>query len=97
MTNTVFDSQATATIGTGKGPFTGSFSPVGSLGVLNGKDIRGTWKLWVEDRGGVNRGSLDNWSLVMTRKVGTTATTAQADAMAQAYQASQRKNAGGIA
>ena len=38
------------------------------LANLNGQNAKGAWKLWVEDRGGVNRGTLLNWSLIVTPK-----------------------------
>jgi subtilisin family serine protease/subtilisin-like proprotein convertase family protein len=37
-------------------------------GALVGKNAKGTWKLWIEDRGGHATGKLQNWSLVVTAK-----------------------------
>src|SRR5262249_18729912 len=66
LSGTLFDDQATQYIGFGRGPFTGAWQPALPLRHFNGKDLRGTWKLWVEDRGGVNQGRLNSWSLIVT-------------------------------
>ncbi|MFO0845201.1 MAG: S8 family serine peptidase [Gemmataceae bacterium] len=66
MTNTVFDDEASLSISGGKGPFTGTFKPVNGLYALDGKSLKGTWKLWVEDKAGVNRGTLESWGMTVT-------------------------------
>ena len=48
----------------------GTFQPLVSLSNLTGKNLSGTWKLWVEDRGGVNRGTVDSFALIVTPKAG---------------------------
>jgi subtilisin-like proprotein convertase family protein len=65
LTNTVFDDQGNTHIALGRGPFTGSYQPMANLSNFTGKLARGTWKLWIEDRAGVNRGTLANWSLTI--------------------------------
>jgi subtilisin family serine protease/subtilisin-like proprotein convertase family protein len=64
FTNTTFDDSASTWIVLGRAPFTGSFMPEVPLNILNGKNARGYWKLWVEDRGG-NSGTLNSWSLTL--------------------------------
>jgi subtilisin family serine protease/subtilisin-like proprotein convertase family protein len=68
LVNTVFDDQAKTPVARGKAPFTGSFRPATPLSRLNGKKLKGTWKLWVEDRGGKFRGTLTGWSLTVKPK-----------------------------
>jgi subtilisin family serine protease/subtilisin-like proprotein convertase family protein len=60
---TVFDDRATTSILNGKSPLTGTFLPIAPLSNFIGKKVRGYWKLWVEDRGGKNRSTLNSWSL----------------------------------
>jgi hypothetical protein len=69
LINTVFDDSATRHIGLGIGPFTGSYQPVVALSNFNNKSARGTWKLWVMDRGGSSTGTINNWSLIVTPRV----------------------------
>jgi len=66
LVQTVFDDQASAHVAFGQGPYTGRFQPDVPLQLLNGKNAVGTWKLWVVDRGGVNSGTLNSWSLQLT-------------------------------
>lgn len=47
---TVFDQEAIAPIVFASAPFTGSYRPQGDLSVLNGKNLKGTWRLEVEDQ-----------------------------------------------
>jgi subtilisin-like proprotein convertase family protein len=47
---TVFDQEATAPIVFALPPFTGSYRPQGDLSVFNGKNLKGRWRLEVEDR-----------------------------------------------
>ncbi len=61
--NTQFDAEAAVPIASGQAPFTGSYRPDGSLAGLNGLNAAGTWKLWIEDRGGASSGTLTGWSL----------------------------------
>jgi subtilisin-like proprotein convertase family protein len=65
FTNTVFTDSTTRSIGFAAGPFTGAFEPMVALSNLADKNSHGTWKLWVEDRGG-HSGTLNNWTLTIT-------------------------------
>ena len=65
MIGTTFDDEAGTHISLGRGPYTGSFQPLTALSILDGKLATGTWKLWVEDRGGVYSGTLNSWSLTI--------------------------------
>jgi subtilisin-like proprotein convertase family protein len=64
---TTFDDHAGTPVMSGQAPYAGSFRPEVPLAVLNGKDARGTWKLWVENLGGSAAGSLNSWSLTFTQ------------------------------
>jgi subtilisin-like proprotein convertase family protein len=47
---TVFDQEATAPIVFALPPYTGRYRPQGDLSVFNGKNLKGRWRLEVEDR-----------------------------------------------
>jgi subtilisin-like proprotein convertase family protein len=65
--NTTFDDQATTSISSGVGPFTGSFKPIGLLSSFNGKSPNGTWSLKVADtRPNSSSGSLVSWSVTVS-------------------------------
>ena len=63
FTDTVFDDDAGASINTGTAPFTGTFSPQGSLATFNGESVTGDWVLSITDSAGGDQGSLNNWAL----------------------------------
>jgi serine protease len=63
---TVFDDQATRSIASGVAPFTGSYRPDGSLGIVNGMSPNGTWSLRVMDDDFFDVGTLVSWSLAFT-------------------------------
>ena len=50
-------------ITTGTAPFTGTFSPEGSIAILQGQNPNGTWQLRVVDDAGGDVGTLLDWSL----------------------------------
>jgi len=62
---TVFDDEAATPVAGGAAPFTGSFRPDGALSAFDGKNARGTWQLWVEDRAAGNQGVLHYFSLII--------------------------------
>jgi subtilisin family serine protease/subtilisin-like proprotein convertase family protein len=72
FTNTVLDDEAAKKISRGSAPFTGSFSPEGSLSAFDGKSAKGTWTLIIEDRQSGDAGTLLNWSLVIENRSTTT-------------------------
>ncbi|WP_196892358.1 thrombospondin type 3 repeat-containing protein [Aureivirga marina] len=62
--NTVFDDDATTPITAGTAPFTGTYSPQGSLATFNGLNANGEWKLSVfDDFGSEDGGEIVSWSL----------------------------------
>ena len=63
---TLLDDQAPISITDGSAPFTGWYHPEGSLSVLYGKNITGTWKLKVRDLSSGQTGTLQRWSLLVT-------------------------------
>ncbi|PHR72480.1 MAG: hypothetical protein COA67_04345 [Lutibacter sp.] len=62
-TDTIFDDQAGTSITSGSSPFTGSFSPEGSLSAFNGESSFGTWTLTVTDDTSADGGTLNSWTV----------------------------------
>jgi subtilisin-like proprotein convertase family protein len=63
-TNTCFNQYASASIVTGTAPFTGTFKPMGQLGLLNNSQAgNGTWVLRVIDTYPADAGTMINWSI----------------------------------
>ncbi|MFM7076088.1 MAG: S8 family serine peptidase, partial [Planctomycetaceae bacterium] len=60
---TIFDDEATTTIGAGAAPFTGRFRPESPLSLLDGRSANGRWTLEVADDGPGDSGTLASWSL----------------------------------
>src|SRR5262249_47597386 len=65
---TVFDDEAATPLSAGQAPFTGSFRPDGALSAFDGKNARGTWTLYVEDRAAGNTGVLHYFTLFIEEK-----------------------------
>ena len=65
LVGTLFDDAASKPVALGRGPYNGSYKPDSTLSNLTGTSARGLWKLWVEDRGGVNRGTLTSWQVIV--------------------------------
>lgn len=63
FTNTVLDDDASTVISDGEAPFTGSFSPIGSLSDLNGLLSGGDWTLYINDDADGDGGTLLDWSI----------------------------------
>ncbi len=57
-TNTVFDDDASTAITDGSAPFTGTYSPEGTLSDFDGEDGNGTWTLQVTDDVSPDAGSI---------------------------------------
>ena len=94
--NTLFDDDAATLITTGTAPFSGTFRPSGDLKQVEGKPVTGTWTLEVVDERNGTGGTLNSWSLEVTRIVSTpppavaslnTSPVAQADAVNAAFEA----------
>ncbi len=62
-TETVFDQDSQASISSANAPFTGSFRPVESLDIFNGKRANGNWILQIVDQGPQDTGELINFSI----------------------------------
>ncbi len=69
FTNTVLDDNATEAINTGSAPFTGTFSPQGSLSDFNGLMSAGDWTLSITDDANVDGGTLLSWSIQVCSEV----------------------------
>ncbi|MDB5336396.1 MAG: Protein of unknown function precursor containing a C-terminal secretion signal, partial [Planctomycetaceae bacterium] len=76
FTSTTFDSQANTAIDLGAAPFTGTFSPQGTLSAFNSQDPNGVWTLEVHDNATGQTGTLKSWSLTTTTSQGTSVTDA---------------------
>lgn len=63
MVNCRFDDQAATPIGSGMGPYTGSFVPEQPLSTFNGLAANGTWSLHVEDFLELDSGQVNNYTL----------------------------------
>ncbi len=70
FTNTALDDETTRLVRNGKSPFLGSYKPEQPLSVLDGKNARGVWTLYVYDGYGADIGTLNSWSLVVTGVAG---------------------------
>jgi subtilisin-like proprotein convertase family protein len=67
---TVFDDTAAASITAGVAPFVGTFRPEQALSAFAGKSgaaVNGTWRLRITDDEGVDVGTLQCWTLTITR------------------------------
>ena len=63
-TNTCFNQNATQFITQVSAPFTGTFKPMGQLGLVNnGQNANGIWKLRITDTYAADAGFLFNWSI----------------------------------
>ena len=62
-TNTVFDDSALNTISLGTAPYTGTFTPEGSLSIFNNEESVGEWILKAVDSGPEDIGTINSWSL----------------------------------
>ncbi|MFN8705731.1 MAG: proprotein convertase P-domain-containing protein, partial [Planctomyces sp.] len=63
FTSTTLDDEASSFITSGTAPYTGTFRPEGSLAVLDGIAIAGTWTLEITDDSAADIGTLNSWSL----------------------------------
>jgi subtilisin-like proprotein convertase family protein len=63
FTNTVLDDTADSPITSGSAPFTGTFSPQGSLSDFNGLMSSGLWTLSITDTADSDGGQILDWSL----------------------------------
>lgn len=64
MLGTCLRADATTTLGSGTAPFSGTFAPMGQLGVVNnGQNPNGVWKLRIYDGFGADEGTLNSWSI----------------------------------
>ncbi|WP_372895415.1 LamG-like jellyroll fold domain-containing protein [Stieleria sp.] len=66
FTNTILDDAASVSINAGTAPFTGTFSPEGSLADFNGRTPNGVWQLEITDDSNSDAGSLIDWELFLT-------------------------------
>lgn len=63
-TNTCFNQNALTSITQGNAPFTGTFKPLGQLGIINnGQNPNGQWKLRITDTYPADDGTLLSWSV----------------------------------
>jgi subtilisin-like proprotein convertase family protein len=67
LTNTVFAAGATAPITSGAAPYTGTYTPRGDLGSLEGRLLNGTWTLKVTDTVTGETGTVNGWRISASR------------------------------
>ena len=67
FSGTLFDDDATTAISNGAAPFSGVFLPEGDLSAIEGIDVQGTWTLEIHDVKKHQSGTLNNWSITVTR------------------------------
>lgn len=65
-TQTIFDDEATVPIKEADAPFTGRFKPMEPLNIFDGQDVFGQWRLQVYDAYFADRGTLNNFELIVT-------------------------------
>jgi subtilisin-like proprotein convertase family protein len=62
--NTCLRADASNTLATGAAPFSGTFKPMGQMGLVNnGQNPNGTWYLRITDNYGADQGFLQNFTL----------------------------------
>lgn len=66
LTNTIFDDEASTTIGNGVAPYNGAYRPESPMGGFDGRSAAGLWTLKINDTTGQNSGFLNSWSLQFT-------------------------------
>ena len=72
FTGTTFDDAALTSINSGTAPFSGTFRPAQALGTLDGKQLKGIWKLEVFNSSATTTATLNSWSLTATPAVTVT-------------------------
>lgn len=64
FTNTCLNADAAASLSSGTAPFTGTFNPLGQMGLVNnGQNPNGSWKLRVNDNYGADQGNIISFSV----------------------------------
>lgn len=72
FTNTCFNSYASTSITAGNAPFTGTFIPQGTMGIVNnGQNGNGGWILRITDMAAQDVGTLLSWSLTFGNQPAT--------------------------
>jgi subtilisin-like proprotein convertase family protein len=69
FTGTILDDEAATAITSGAAPFTGRFKPQASLTTFNGKNAAGVWTLEITDDQRRDTGTLNAWSIQLSRAV----------------------------
>jgi subtilisin-like proprotein convertase family protein/outer membrane biosynthesis protein TonB len=67
--DTFLDDSSPNSIGSASPPFTGTFSPEGSLSAFNGGGSAGDWRLEIFDDNAAEFGTLDDWTLELCQAV----------------------------
>jgi subtilisin-like proprotein convertase family protein len=63
---TTFDDEAATPVASGAAPFTGSYQPDEPLSTADGVSAMGDWQLHVVDQAGIDLGTIDDWTLILT-------------------------------
>jgi len=67
FTNTILDDEASGSITSGTGSFTGIYKPEGKLSDFDGRDPNGPWTLKLQDDWYGGRATLNSWRLIMEK------------------------------
>jgi subtilisin-like proprotein convertase family protein len=64
MIGTCLNEDAPLSLGSGSAPFTGTYQPMGQMGLVNnGQNPNGIWYLRIYDSYGADEGTLNSWSI----------------------------------
>jgi subtilisin-like proprotein convertase family protein len=65
-TQTIFDDETAVPIKQAEAPFTGRFKPMEPLNIFDGQDVFGQWRLQIYDAYPYDKGTLNNFELIVT-------------------------------
>lgn len=80
FSSTILDDSADTPIANGTAPFTGTFSPQGSLADFNGLNTAGDWTLVIHDDAGGDTGTLNTWGIIYEYEINVPPLEVQLDA-----------------
>ncbi|MCF6133227.1 T9SS type B sorting domain-containing protein [Flavobacterium wongokense] len=67
--NTCFSPTAVTPITSGTDPFTGTFLPEQPFSVLNGCNVNGNWRLFVQDDAALDTGDIRDWTITFNNNL----------------------------
>jgi VCBS repeat-containing protein len=88
---TLLDDDGATLIDDGAAPFTGVYRPSGDLSLLEGLNVQGTWTLEIYDEKRHETGTLDSWSIIVTRGTSLHAAAAPAQVVEASFDLDQQQ------